>query len=98
MSITIENLEKYTEKHPQEVLAVKAKEGDELIEIIIFKGFSSNLTGATAFDPDSPILSDQGQIISIDRLVSPYNPINPQYIQADITVREFAQLLSATAP
>lgn len=93
MSLTIQQLEKYSEQHPQEVLAVKAKEGEELIEIIIFKGFSSSLTGATAFDPDLPILSDQGEIISIDRLVSPYNPVNPQYIQANMTVKQFAQLI-----
>ena len=93
MTITIQDLEKYTQNRPQEVLVVKAKEGDNLIEIIIFKGFSSSLTGATAFDPDLPILSDRGEIISLDRLVSPYNPSNPQYIQANITVTEFAQLL-----
>lgn len=92
--ITIQQLEKYTETHPQEVLLVKAKEGEELSEIMIFKGFSSSLTGATAFDPDLPILSNQGEIISIDRLVSPYNPNNPQYIKKNITVREFAQFLS----
>ena len=92
--ITIQQLEKYTQIHPEEVLAVKAKEGAEAIEIIIFKGFSSSLTGSTAFDPDLPILSAQGEIVSIDRLVSPYNPSKPQYIQKNITVQEFAQLLS----
>ena len=92
--VTIQQLEKYTETHPQEVLLVKAKEGDELIELMIFKGFSSSLTGATAFDPDLPILSAQGEILTIDCLVSPYNPSNPQYIKKNITVTEFAQFIS----
>ena len=91
--ITIQQLEKYTEIHPQEVLAVTAKEGDIELEIIIFKGFSSSLTGSTAFDPDLPILSEQGEILNINRLVSPYNPNNPQYIQRNITATAFLQLL-----
>ena len=101
MTITIQQLEKYSEQNPQEVLLVKAQEGETAftagasttIEIMIFKGFSSNLTGATAFDPDLPILSAQGKITSIDRLKSPYNPAEPQYIQQNISVTEFAQLL-----
>lgn len=92
--LTIQQLEKYTQTHPEEVLAVQAKEGEEIIDIIIFKGFSSSLTGATAFDPDLPILSAQGEILRIDRLVSPYNPNNPQYIQKNLTATEFSQLLA----
>ena len=91
--LTIQQLEKYSETHPQEVLVVQAKEGDEEIEIIIFRGFSSSLTGATAFDPDLSILSKQGEIVSIDRLRSPYEPSNPQYIQSNLSSAEFAQLL-----
>lgn len=88
MKITIADLEKYSENHPQEVLIVHAVDHQEEIEIMIFKGFSSNLTGFTAFDPDIPILSEHGQIISCDRLLSPYNPLNPQYIQKNITPEE----------
>jgi hypothetical protein len=91
--VTIQQLEKYTQIHPEEVLSVKAQEGEEAIEIMIFKGFSSSLTSATSSDPDFPILSDQGEILSIDRLKSPYNPENPQYIQRNLTLKEFAQLL-----
>ncbi len=95
MTITIEQLEKYSQQHPEEVLAVQAKERGESIEIIIFKGFSSSLTSATAFDPDLPILSEQAQIIRIDRLASPYNPNEPKYIQANLTTIEFSQLLDS---
>ncbi len=92
-AINIQQLEKYTENNPQEVLIVKAIEAQESIEIMIFKGFSSSLTGATAFDPDLPIISEQGKILSIDRLMSPYNPSKPQYIQQNLTVDDFIELL-----
>lgn len=92
MKITIADLEKYSENHPQEVLIVRAIDNQEEIEIMIFKGFSSNLTGFTAFDPDTPILSDLGTIISCDRILSPYNPHNPQYIQQNISPEELMNI------
>ncbi len=82
-------LEQYTEQNPQEVLLVKAIEADEEKEIMIFKGFSSCLTGATEFNPDLPVLSASAKIISIDRLQSPYNPTNPKYLQQNLTWQEF---------
>lgn len=91
--ITIKQLENYSQQHPQEVLIIKAIDNQEEVKIMIFKGFSSNLTGATEFDPDLPILPSTAQIITIDRLRSPYNPINPNYIQSDITTSEFLHLL-----
>lgn len=85
----IKTLEIYSQSHPEEVLIVKAKDGDLELEIMIFKGFSSNLSGETAFDPDISILSPQGQIISFDRILSPYNPENPQYLEKDVKPSEF---------
>jgi hypothetical protein len=92
--ITIQQLETYSQQNHREVLIVKAKDNEEEIEIMIFKGFSSNLTGATEFDPDLPMLSSTSHIITIDRIVSPYNPINPNYIQCGLTPSEFLQLLN----
>ncbi|NCO76323.1 MAG: hypothetical protein GW795_04975 [Cyanobacteria bacterium] len=91
--ITIEQLESYSQKNSQEVLVIKAKENEEEVEIMIFKGFSSNLSGATNFDPDLPILSSTAQIITIDRLWSPYNPANPNYIQRGLIPSEFIHLM-----
>lgn len=85
----IKTLEIYSQNHPEEVLIVRAKDDNLELEIMIFKGFSSNLSGETAFDPDMPILSPQGQIISFDRILSPYNPENPQYLEKDIKPSEF---------
>lgn len=91
--ITIQQLETYSQQNHREVLIIKARDNQEEIEIMIFKGFSSNLSGATEFDPDLPILSSTAHIITIDRLVSPYNPIAPNYIQHSLTPSEFLQLL-----
>lgn len=80
-----QQLEAYSSKHPQEVLLVKLKIGDELDEVMIFKGFSSSLVRSTAFDPDVPVIPDHAEIITIDRLTAPYKPNQPNYIQQGIT-------------
>ncbi|MGL5061316.1 MAG: hypothetical protein ACRC62_15190 [Microcoleus sp.] len=87
-------LEQYTIKRPQEVLIVTADIDGELDEIAIFKGFSSSLTRPTAFDPDVPVLPEEGKIVSIDRVASPYNPDNPQYLQQGISWEAMKSLLT----
>ncbi|HLO50413.1 MAG TPA: hypothetical protein VK211_18500 [Kamptonema sp.] len=87
-------LELYTAKRPHEVLIVKAEIEGELDEIAIFKGFSSSLTRSTAFDCDVPVLPEAADIISIDRIASPYNPESPRYIQQGLTWETFQSLLS----
>lgn len=85
MASAIARLEQYTIKRPQEVLLVSATVDGEEDEITIFKGFSSSLMRPTAFDPDVPVLPDDAVIEKIDRLVSPYTPDNPQYIEQGLT-------------
>jgi len=84
-------LETYSLKHPQEVLLVKLMIDDELDEVMVFKGFSSSLMRSTAFDPDVPVISDRAKILTIDRLVAPYRPNQPQYIQEGIKWEEFKE-------
>ncbi|MEI6331537.1 MAG: hypothetical protein WCP16_20025 [Pseudanabaena sp. ELA645] len=86
-----QQLETYSVQHPQEVLLVKLKIDDEFDEVMIFKGFSSSLMQSTAFDPDVPIISDRAEIITIDRLVAPYQPNAPKYIQQEITWGKFQE-------
>jgi len=87
-------LEQYTIKKTDEVLLVKAIINNEEDEIVIFKGFSSSLMNPTAFDPDIPILPENAIIVSIDRLKSPYNPNNPQYLEQNLTGEKMAELLT----
>jgi hypothetical protein len=87
-------LEDYSLKHPHEVLIVNVKTGEDEDQILIYKGFSSSLINPTPPDPDLPVLSDQAEIVSIDRLKNPYNPQEPNYIQQGLTWDVFLQLSS----
>lgn len=88
-------LEAYTLKHPQEVLLVQAEIDGEPDTIVIFKGFSSSLVRATAFDPEVPVLPAGATVGVIDRLQGPYQPQNPQYIERNISLTDFLARLSA---
>lgn len=84
-----DRLEQYTLQHPQEVLIVKAEVAGEPDEIAIFRGFSSSLMRPTEFDIDIPVLPEDANILSIDRLQGPYDPANPQYLQQDQSWEDF---------
>jgi hypothetical protein len=88
-------LEQYTLIHPKEVLLVKVEIEGELDEISIFKGFSSSLMRSTAFDPDIPILPEEAVIHNVDRLLAPYNPAYPHFIQQNLSWTDFVGLLEA---
>jgi hypothetical protein len=87
-------LEQYSLKYPQEVLLVEVEQEGEADQILVFKGFTSSLTGATAYDPDVPVLSEEAKIISIDRAQSPFSPDNPQYIEQGISWETMEQRLT----
>ncbi|MEA5537273.1 hypothetical protein [Crocosphaera sp. XPORK-15E] len=89
----IQQLEQYTLKHPQEVLLITVETDGEGDQLLIFKGFSSSLMRPTDFDPDVSMLSNDAIIISIDRLMSPYNPNNPNYIQQGLTWEKMQKIL-----
>jgi len=89
----IARLEQYTLKCPDEVLRVLAQWDDETDEVLVFKGFSSSLMRPTATDPDVPVLPDNAQIQQIDRLMSPYLPDQPRYIQQGLTWETMQPLL-----
>ncbi|PSB19678.1 hypothetical protein C7B65_10310 [Phormidesmis priestleyi ULC007] len=88
-------LEQYTLKRPDEVLLVSIEVDGQPDEIAVFKGFSSSLMNPTAFDPDVPVVPDRAEILSIDRLQSPYNPNDPRYLQKGMAWGEFQSLLSS---
>lgn len=88
-------LEQYTLQHPEEVLIVTIEIEAQPEKIIIYKGFSSSLTGQTAFDPDVPLIPETAKIISIDRLASPYQPEAPQYLQTQISWSDMQKILNS---
>lgn len=88
----IQQLEQYTIKHPQEVLLITVSISEQEDQLMIFKGFSSSLMGPTEFNPDVSMLPEAANIISIDRLQSPYNPKEPKYIEKGLTWEQMENL------
>ena len=87
-------LEQYTLKRRQEVLMVNLQTAaGEPDEVMIFAGFSSSLMRATDFNPDVPVIAADSTITSIDRLISPYDPSNPQYIESGLTIEAMEEIL-----
>ncbi|MGB5633886.1 MAG: hypothetical protein WBM44_00725 [Waterburya sp.] len=87
-------LEKYTLKRKQEVLMVQIETAaGEPDTVMIYAGFSSSLMRATAFDPDVPVIAADSRITSIDRLASPYNPSNPQYIESGLSLEAMLDIM-----
>lgn len=89
-----QRLEQYTIKRPQEILIVTAQIAGEEDQITVFKGFSSSLMRPTSFDPDVPVLPAEAEIITIDRVASPYNPDAPHYLQQGLTWETMQPLLT----
>ncbi len=88
-----QQLERYSAEHPQEVLLVNLTIDGEADQVMIFRGFSSSLMRPTSFDTDVPVISDRAKIIEIDRLVAPYKPNQPNYIQQGIPWDQFQEYL-----
>jgi hypothetical protein len=82
-------LEAYSRAHPQEVLLVEVRVGEQEEGVLIFKGVSSSLTGATVVDADVPLLPEEAMIVAVDRLRSPYNPSAPVYLERGILWEDF---------
>lgn len=73
---------------------VMAEVSGEADQVVIFRGFSSSLMRPTAFDPDVPVLPEDSDIQSIDRLAGPYSPEDPRYLEQTITWEAFSQRLA----
>lgn len=87
-------LENYTLKRREEVLMVHLETAaGEPDTVMIYAGFSSSLVRATAFDPDVPVIAKDAHIKAIDRLESPYNPSDPQYIETGLSLSAMENIL-----
>jgi hypothetical protein len=95
MAVIGDRLEQYSAQRPQEVLLVEAEIDGEFDQVMIFKGFSSSLIRATAFDPDIPVLPEGAKILTVDRLQAPYDPSQPRYLQPALSWENFEPLLAA---
>ncbi|MDX2270752.1 MAG: hypothetical protein NW237_02215 [Cyanobacteriota bacterium] len=87
-------LERYSQKHPREVLRVEVESGGSRDVVIIYRGFSSSLMRATPKDPNQPVIPAHAQLLRLDRLEAPWDPDHPQIIQANLdwlTIQELTE-------
>ncbi|XP_022985163.1 uncharacterized protein LOC111483247 [Cucurbita maxima] len=82
-------LESYTQAAAGEALIVHAALDGDLVEVLVFKGFSSCLSYATSSDPSRSVLPARATIQSIDRIKGPFDPSNIEYIQKGVTWESF---------
>jgi len=92
-----DRLEKYTTIHPEVLMVTLQTSAGEEDIVVIYGGFSSSLVKPTNFDPDIPIIEAEATITNIDRLASPYNPDQPQYIQEGLSLTAMEKLLVASS-
>lgn len=88
-----ERLENYSRSHPREVLRLTVRDRDGEGEVLIYKGFTSSLTQATAFDPDVAVLTPEAEILWVDRIQAPYHPQHIHYLEQNLGWTEFSQRL-----
>jgi hypothetical protein len=94
MTTPQERLENYSRSHPREVLRLTVRDEQGEGEILIYKGFTSSLTRATAFEPDVPVLAADAEILGVDRIQAPYHPQQIQYLEQNLSWAEFSQRLA----
>ncbi|XP_057532147.1 uncharacterized protein LOC130810190 [Amaranthus tricolor] len=82
-------LEMYSQSSRDEALLVTAILDDQLVEIVIFKGFSSCLNYQTSSDPTKSVVPQRARIKTIDRIKGPLNPTNIEYIEKGLTWETF---------
>ncbi|KAJ0037611.1 hypothetical protein Pint_22419 [Pistacia integerrima] len=82
-------LEIYSQSARGEALLVKALVDEQEVEVLIFRGFSSSLSGRTSPDPSRSVVPARAVIKSIDRIKGPFDPSNVEYIEKDIQWEAF---------
>ncbi|ESQ33139.1 hypothetical protein EUTSA_v10004999mg [Eutrema salsugineum] len=86
-------LELYSQSCREEALIVTAIVDDEEVEVLIFKGFSSCLSGETAVDPARSVLPERAVIKQIDRVKGPFDPSQIHYIRKGLSFDAFKETM-----
>ncbi|KAF0910273.1 hypothetical protein E2562_001459 [Oryza meyeriana var. granulata] len=86
-------LERYSEGARDQALLVKARVDEEVEVVLVFKGFSSRLSGRTAADPAMSVLPERAIIQSVDVVRGPFDPSNIEYLEKDLLWDDFQSRL-----
>ncbi|KAF8674410.1 hypothetical protein HU200_048243 [Digitaria exilis] len=89
----VARMERYTEDARDQALLVKARVDDEVELVLVFKGFSSSLSGGTAADPARSILPERAIIQSVDVVKGPFDPNNIEYLEKGLKWDDFKSRL-----
>jgi hypothetical protein len=76
VEMLVRAIEERSRNHPDRVVRLLGSVGDEPLELLIFRGFSSSTTHPTAFDPDTSVLPEGTRLDRADLLQGPLNPSN----------------------
>ena len=74
VEMLVRAIEDRSRNHPDRVVRLRGLVGDEPLEVLIFRGFSSSTTHPTAFDPDTSVLPQGTRLDQADLLQGPLNP------------------------
>uniref|UniRef100_A0A1E5WIU5 NADH dehydrogenase [ubiquinone] iron-sulfur protein 1, mitochondrial n=1 Tax=Dichanthelium oligosanthes TaxID=888268 RepID=A0A1E5WIU5_9POAL len=85
----VARMERYTEDARDQALLVKARVDDEVEVVLVFKGFSSSLSGGTAADPARSVLPERAIIQSVDVVKGPFDPNNIEYLEKGLEWEDF---------
>ncbi|KAM0850850.1 hypothetical protein ACQ4PT_052809 [Festuca glaucescens] len=86
-------LEAYSEGARGQALLVNATVDGETEVVLVFKGFSSSVSGRTAPDPAMSVLPERAIIQSVDVVEGPFDPNNIEYIEKDVSWEDFKSRL-----
>ncbi|GJM96392.1 hypothetical protein PR202_ga13220 [Eleusine coracana subsp. coracana] len=87
------SLERYSEDARDQALLVKARVDDEVEVVLVFRGFSSSLSGITATDPSMSVLPERAIIQSVDVVKGPFDPNNIEYLEKAVEWNDFKSRL-----
>ena len=71
----VQAFEERTRHHPDRVVRLRGRVGEEPFELLIFRGFSSSTTHSTSFDPDASVLPEATLLIEAELLRGPLSPV-----------------------
>ncbi|XP_062214789.1 uncharacterized protein LOC133915592 [Phragmites australis] len=89
----VARLERYSEGARDQALLVKARVDDQVEVVLVFKGFSSSLSGGTAADPARSVLPERAIIQSVDVVKGPFDPNNIEYLEKGLAWDDFRSRL-----
>lgn len=88
VEMLVRAIEERSRNHPDRVVRLLGSVGDEPLELLIFRGFSSSTTHPTAFDPDTSVLPEGTRLDRADLLQGPLNPFSESLLVGGISLED----------